>query len=203
MDIPTQYCERLVDGGFEPVNTISNLAFFVAALLAFWMIRNYKGILKFILPLLLASIGVGSGVWHAQHSHLGDVADTGTIVIFASVVAILLLRKLLKSATHVTLAFVLLLGLALQTERLSYLNGSVPYLVLLVGFATVSIFLYRKLPGLRGLLLAALCTFALAILFRVTDLSMCSTFPVGTHFLWHVLIAVLGYQLILLVLKES
>src|SRR4051812_39310053 len=98
LDIPTQHCERLVTGGFEPLNTISNIGFIIAAVCAFWMLRESKSVIKYVLPIILVSMGLGSALWHATHSTIGDIADTGTIVIFASVITILFLRKIFSPA---------------------------------------------------------------------------------------------------------
>lgn len=201
-DTPTEYCEQLLQTGWEPVNTISNLAFVIAGVLALYALRNQKGLLKFLLPLLLALIGIGSSWWHITHTYYGGVADIFSIFIFASGVIILFLRKLLQSWAAVLTSFLVLLTLTLSVEQLNYLNGSVPYLILLGGFVLGSIFYARKFNDSRSLVKAAALTFGFAILFRSIDISICSAIYVGTHFLWHILVATFGYQLIMLVAKK-
>lgn len=188
--------------GWEPINTISNLAFVMAGAVAFYILRKQRGLLKFTLPLLLILIGLGSGWWHASHTHYGYIADTFSILIFASVVGVLFLKKIFESWTTVVLAFVALLSTALLTEQLPYLNGSLPYVVLLLGFVIGGVFCAKKFPESRALLITTTFTFALAILFRSTDMLVCSAIAVGTHFMWHFLVAIFGYQLIMLVAKE-
>lgn len=202
LDAPTEYCEQLLHSDIEPVNALTNLAFVLFALLAFYKLRNERGVMKFILPSLLLLIGVGSAWWHTEHSTWGDMADTLSIVIFASVVSILLLYKLLESKGKVVLAFVPLLVLALAAEQLPYFNGSLPYIVLLVGLIVAGVFHVKKFPGSRNLVIASIFTFALAIIFRSLDMRVCSQFTTGTHFLWHILVALLGYELILLVTSK-
>jgi len=201
-DIPTEYCEQLLQIGWEPINTISNLAFFIAGILAFYVLQNQKGVLKFILPLSLILVGLGSGWWHMSHTHYGDIADTSSILFFASVVAALFLRKLFRSWVTVVLTFVTLLVITLRMEQLPYFNNSLPYLFLLISFIVGSVFYAKKFPNSRPLLTTAIITFGLAIIFRSIDVLICPTVSFGTHFLWHILTAVFGYQLTLLAVRK-
>lgn len=198
LDTPTKYCEQILHTSIEPINAITNLAFVLLATLAFYKLRNKKGILRFILPFLLLCIGAGSTWWHMGHSAWGDVADTLSIIVFASTVSALLLYQLLGSTTKVAVAFVPLLLLTLVAEQQPYLNGSLPYIVLLVGLMVAGAFYVKKFPASRNLVVASVATFALAIVFRTLDMELCSHLAAGTHFLWHIFVALLGYQLILL-----
>ncbi|MBM3206864.1 MAG: hypothetical protein FJZ43_04570 [Candidatus Staskawiczbacteria bacterium] len=201
-DIPTEYCEQLLQIGWEPINTISNLAFVIAGIFAFYKLKNEKGVLKFVLPTLLILVGVGSSLWHFSHTHLGDIADTFFILIFASVVSLLFFRKLLHSWTAILLSFFALLGITLFAEQLDYLNGSLPYVVLLIALIVGGIFYGKKFGDSKTLLLTTVAIFGLAIIFRSIDILICPSISFGTHFLWHILVAVLGYQLILLVARK-
>ena len=198
-DIPTQYCEQLLQIGWEPINTISNIAFIFAGIFAFYYFSNEKSVFTFILPILLILVGVGSSWWHISHTHYGDIADTFFILIFASVVSVLFFRKLLDSWTKVLLSFFVLLGITFFTEQLDCLNGSLPYVVLFVALIIGSIFYAKKFSSLKPLLITTITTFGIAIIFRSIDVLVCPSISFGTHFLWHILVAVLGYQLILLV----
>ena len=201
-DIPTTYCEQLLQLGWEPINTVTNLAFIIAGLAAFYALRKQPGALKFVLPFLLILIGLGSGWWHIGHTHSGDIADTLAIMLFASVAGVLLLKKIFQSWAIVIPAFVVLLAATLFAEQQPYLNGSLPYIVLLLGFIIGGIFYIKKFSKSRTLITTAAFTFALAIAFRSIDMVVCSELAIGTHFLWHVLVATFGYQLILLTARE-
>lgn len=198
-DIPTEYCEQLLQIGWEPINTISNLAFVIAGIFAFYKLRNEKSILKFILPTLLILVGIGSSWWHTSHTHYGDTADTFFILIFASVVSILFFRKLFESWVKVLLSFFVLLGIVFFAEQLPYLNGSLPYVILLIALIIGSIFYAKKFSASKSFLITTSATFCLAIIFRSVDILVCPSISFGTHFLWHIFVAFLGYQLILLV----
>ena len=201
-DIPTQYCEQLLQIGWEPINTISNLVFVFAGIFAFYKLKNEESVLKFILPILLILVGAGSSWWHISHTHYGDIADTFFILIFASVVSILFLKKLLQSWATILLSFFVLLSVIFFAERLPYFNGSLPYIVLLITLIIGGIFYVKKFVGSQSLVISAITTFGLAIIFRSIDITACPTISFGTHFLWHILVAILGYQLILLVLRK-
>lgn len=201
-DIPTEYCEQLLQIGWEPINTISNLAFIFAGIFAFYKLKNEKSVLKFILPILLVLVGVGSSWWHVSHTHYGDIADTFFILIFASVVSILFLRKLLRAWIMVLLSFFVLLGITFFAEQLDYLNGSLPYVVLFVALIIGGIFYGKKFIGSQSLVISTITTFGIAIIFRSIDILVCPSISFGTHFLWHILVALLGYQLILLVARK-
>ncbi len=197
-DVPTQYCERIVGQlSFEPINIISSVAYLVVAVIAYWYLRK-RGHTSPVLPVLLGLIGLGSMWWHITASPLGDIADTLSIAVFASVAAFMLLQAILRSKLAIGGAFLFLLAAILFTESSDVLNGSLPYIVLLAGFVVAGTFYAQKFPSSKFLVVSAVLTFLSAILFRSIDLSVCSYLPIGTHFLWHILVAAFGLQLLML-----
>jgi hypothetical protein len=72
------------------------------------------------------------------------------------------------------------------------LNGSVGYVP-----AALALFAVGIVCGVSGMrdagraLLTAACVFALSLLFRSIDDTVCTRMPAGTHFLWHVLNALM------------
>jgi len=54
----------------------------------------------------------------------------------------------------------------------------------------------------HGLELAVMI-FTVSLALRTIDLAACETFPVGTHFLWHLLNAAVLYVLLRTAIKES
>jgi hypothetical protein len=73
------------------------------------------------------------------------------------------------------------------------LNGSliyVPALFLVVGLGLVHLL---QAKNARYDLLAAAGVFVVALFFRTIDNMVCAEFPLGTHFLWHVLGALASY----------
>jgi hypothetical protein len=72
-----------------------------------------------------------------------------------------------------------------------------PVPILILGYAAL---LRRRAPGAaRGLAIGA-GILGVSLVFRTVDQAVCGVVPVGTHFLWHVLNAVmLGWMIRVLV----
>ncbi len=70
-------------------------------------------------------------------------------------------------------------------------RATIPAALALLGVGIAGLLLHEWEAG-RALLLAA-CLFGLSLTFRSLDDALCPSWPVGTHFLWHMLNAlVLG-----------
>ena len=156
LDIPTQYCESQIEGFLsQPLNTFSNVAFLIAAFLANGKIRNLDVRRHYILPVLLAFVGVCSAWWHITNSQLGNTLDTLSIFIFASIATIQLLSKIATSNVVTVVVFILLLALILITERIAAWNGSLPYVVLLVSFGIGGFIYLKKFALEKGIFISA------------------------------------------------
>jgi hypothetical protein len=75
-----------------------------------------------------------------------------------------------------------------------FLNGSVGYLPALAALIAVAAVAKGEVVR-RGLAVAAL-VFAISLTLRTVDLALCPAFPLGTHFAWHILNAVVLYILL-------
>lgn len=187
MDIPTQYCEA---SGFQLINVITSLFFLVFAFIA------YKKTRLKLLPILLVFIGVGSTLWHATALPIGDVLDTLSITIFSVVATYFIFSKVITNKVLVFLSLVALLGISFFLEQVSILNNSLVYIFLLFVLCLFGIFYTQKIPTSKQNIITALLLFAIAIGFRIFDPFFCKYLPIGTHFIWHMLMAFVGYQLI-------
>lgn len=193
------YCERTGPALWaEPINALTNLAFILAAW-AVWRIyhretRQHPQIRAWDLPTLiglLAIIGVGSGLWHTLATLWAQAADRLPILIFMHVFLgsfawrILGMRAIGVAAVVIGFAILTIAnGLLLPPDAL---NGSVAYLPawLILGFAGIGLWLRGHGAGPRWV--AAWGVFTLAVFFRSLDQTVCPNFPLGTHFLWHLL----------------
>jgi hypothetical protein len=196
------YCER-IDAAFwsEPFNAITNGAFIVAAVWAFALWRRAGGTDKASLWLIAVTtaVGIGSFLFHTFANRWSVLFDVIPITIFIYSYFLVAMRRYLGlgwvmaalaaglfivfNALFVRLWLGLLPGLTL--------NGSVGYLpaaLALVAVGTVCLSMQNRAAG-RALVLAA-GVFALSLVFRSIDSAACSVMPIGTHFLWHVLNAV-------------
>ncbi len=84
-------------------------------------------------------------------------------------------------------------GLAIIVPR-EVLNGSTGYFPAL-GALLVFGWLVRDSEAGRAMLISA-AIFVMSLALRIVDLDICDAIPLGTHFLWHVLNAVLLYLLL-------
>jgi ceramidase len=195
------YCER-TDATFwsEPVNAVSNLAFLIAAALAFHLWRRGEREDRPALALIavVAAVGVGSFVFHTVATRAANLADVIPIAIFIygylllALVRFLHLRVVAAAAAVVVFAICAQGLSALAPPR--FLNGFVGYLPALA--ALIAVALAAGEQGTRRSLGLAALVFAISLGFRTADMAICPEFPLGSHFVWHVLNAVLLYVLL-------
>jgi hypothetical protein len=74
------------------------------------------------------------------------------------------------------------------------LNGSVGYLPALI--ALIAVALAASEQGVRRNLGLAALVFAISLAFRTADMAICPMVPLGSHFVWHILNAVVLYMLL-------
>lgn len=200
------YCERAGDPTFwaEPLNAVTNLAFIIAALFAARALRGHSIKHHFdlwLLTLTLFAIGIGSGLWHTHATQKSMLADIIPIGIFIHVFLLAALRRALKLSWFKSLLGLgVFIGASAASEAYlspDMLNGSVMYLPAVAALALVTLVLKLRGEGTAKAFAVALAVFLLSITFRTVDLSICSSLPVGTHFLWHVLNAYVLYRLLM------
>ncbi|MEX2518603.1 MAG: ceramidase domain-containing protein [Paracoccaceae bacterium] len=188
------YCERL-DASFwaEPLNAVTNMAFLVAALLA-WRVsgrENRREPLTILLIAIAAAVGVGSFLFHTFATRWAGVADTAPILLFILVYLFAATRRFLRLGLVASLmAPALFIGFAiafisLWRDFLPSLNGSEGYLPVLVALLVFGAALTARGHGAGAGLLIAAAVFALSLTFRSMDRSVCADLPFGVHFLWH------------------
>jgi len=194
------YCERLGSGIWaEPVNAATNLAFLLAAWLA-WRTAKRARVLSVDLRVLIgliACIAVGSGLFHTLATTWARVLDEVPILLFQLAFVWIYCRRIIgMRPIHVAGIILAYLAAAFWARQFPHLlNGSLTYapafsvLILLGGYH------YGTARCGRTLLLWASLLFLASLGFRTADAAVCPYFPLGTHFLWHVLNAVLLYLL--------
>jgi hypothetical protein len=192
------YCERLGPGLWaEPLNAVTNLAFLLAAWMSWRLIRRSgaEPVSQTILVVLMASIGIGSGLFHTFATTWAHVLDVVPILIFQLSFFWLYFRKVISlSFTSSTVAVGIFLMAALFSRQFpALLNRSpiyAPALILLIG---LGIYHYKAQKLEPLVLLGASGVFLLSLTFRTLDQATCSINPSGTHFLWHLLNAAVLY----------
>jgi hypothetical protein len=122
------------------------------------------------------------------------LADVLPIAIFIYGFLGFALRRFFGLGWIATLAGIaVLLGVNLSLERwlpAGLLNGSIAYAPALVtGMLTAMAARARELP-VADQLTAAAVALAVSLVFRTLDQAVCAAIPVGSHFIWHILNAV-------------
>lgn len=192
------YCERVGAGLWaEPVNALSNLAFFVAGYAAWYLAKQRKVLSPsiWLLISLLLAIGVGSSLFHTFATSLTKLLDVIPIALFQIAYLGIYSRQVIKLKNLGTVLLVVLLLVAiLVTFQFSQIfNGSITYapgIAILLGLGV-----YHWQQGKKGryLLFTATGVFFLALCFRTVDLALCPYWAIGTHFLWHLCNGVVLY----------
>jgi ceramidase len=192
------YCERLEPGLWgEPTNALSNISFLLAAI-ALWRIlkhlrahgRTVPGDVQLLIPLVLL-VGIGSVVFHTLATRWAALLDTLFILIFCCAFLFAFLRQAADQTFSIALAvsvgFALLsFGFPLLFPR-EMLNGSLGYVPYLIALLTMTGYLAsRGAPSTRTFGVAVI-VFCISLTLRTVDLDLCPRFPLGTHFVWHLL----------------
>lgn len=216
------YCERGQNPAFwaEPWNAWSNVAFLLAAALAYALWRrgpaSERGVVELVLISIVAVIGVGSFLFHTFATRWAAFADVVPIGVFMIAYAAYALRRfaglawrrvaegLVLFVIALQLAFALPCPMALRgiVDGGRCLNGSIGYVPAFLMLAIVGAVAMARGHRAGGYLLAAAAVFAVSLTARTLDFEWCRSTLMfgqvrGTHAIWHVLNAVtLGLLLV-------
>lgn len=200
------YCERLGPGFWaEPVNAVTNAAFVAVGLAALGAVRR-SGNSDPMAAALAANailIGIGSFLFHTFATGWARLADTLPIQLFILAYFGAALHRFagLGRGWSVLAAIAFFAASMLFTSgarRVLHgaLNWSEMYLPAFLAILTIGGWLARRRHPAGRALIAAGGLFAVSVLVRSIDMALCSSFPLGTHFLWHLLnAAVIGMLL--------
>ncbi|MCF6444879.1 ceramidase domain-containing protein [Nereida sp. MMG025] len=197
------YCERTASGLMnEPLNTLSNIMFLVAALIAWRAVqaRGGRDTLETVLITLAASIGIGSTLFHMFANHATELADVIPIWSFVALYIATVIYRMTgqnkaRTARIVAIAAVIT-GTVFyftsgdvstdHTHAHTAFNGSLQYAPALAALVFFSLLTVAKKHPSRGYIVGATAMFIAALGFRTVDLDMCGAREIGTHFLWHI-----------------
>ena len=191
------YCER-VDFTYwsEPVNALTNAAFLIAA---FYMWRRIgsqgagqaAGVAR-LLCVILAAIGVGSYLFHTFATVWAVISDVVPIVLYIVVYVYAANRHFWRfgpaaSALGASLFIPYAAVLGAAFGQLPFFEISAEYWPVPVLILAYSAALWNREPqAARGLLIGA-GILIVSLTFRSVDEPLCAAFPLGTHFMWHIL----------------
>lgn len=194
------YCER-TDWSYwsEPVNALTNLAFLVAAVV---MWRRSGGVIPArVLSAIIFVIGVGSWLFHTHATAWAAMADS--LPIFGFTLAYIYLANKDFWGWRAWMSVLGALAYIPYTAALTPIFDALPFFTisafywplptLIFGYAAL---LRRRSPVLSRNLGIGAGILCLSLLARSLDEALCAVWPLGTHFLWHMLNAVmLGWMI--------
>jgi len=196
----TQYCERAGSSAYnaEPVNAITNIAFFIAAYYLYKLLKTKNLTTKswLVFPVVLAFIGLGSTLFHVFSTPITLVLDFTPLYLFY----LLFLYKFFKTLNlSLTQIILIMIGFAATIISLTifippdFLNGSIRHVVLasiLLLFIFISV---KHFKHESKTLIHVFIFYAFGIFFRTIEPIICPQFPLGTHFSWHLIMALAAF----------
>lgn len=196
------YCERLgPDFWSEPLNAVTNAAFLVAALLAYlvWQRKTPNDYAGLALVVIVFLTGVGSFLFHTFATRWALLADVIPIALFIHIYLFFALKRFLELPWWIALVIVVgFFGFTPFVGQLvaPFVGSSAGYVPALLAIFVVGGLFCRKDSRLGTLVLQTGLIFALSLTFRTIDEPLCGQLAIGTHFLWHILNAVVLYSLL-------
>jgi hypothetical protein len=181
------YCERVAPGLWgEPLDSLSNLAFLVAAVLVWRLAAGDRA--GRVLAVLIGLVFAASTAFHLLATRWSGAADSVSILVFVLVYVVLFARVFYnwRFAWLAAPAFLVL------TAVTALLGGGL-YLSALIGLGIFAALLAFSRDAYWTHFAVAGALFALSLSLRTLDRDVCDYVPVGTHFLWHLLNGVVLY----------
>lgn len=195
------YCERTgPDYWSEPVNALTNIAFVIAAATVWPRVRGLRT--GQVMAVTLGLIGVGSWLFHTHANRLTGVMDVLPILAFILIHVFAATRDYLGArpmvAALVTAGFIPYAAVtvplfAMMIPGLGSSAGYAPVPLLILIYAAL---LRNRAPETAQGMAIGAAILIVSLTFRTLDQTVCAGFPLGTHFLWHMLNAVmLGWMI--------
>ncbi len=191
------YCERTgPEYWSEPANAITNFAFIISAIMIAFLVRQQirqgnRDIASWVFCALIFAIGVGSWLFHTHATRWALLSDIIPIAIFILLYTWYALRRFAEAPVVVCgIGVLIVLGISRAVPELTGFQGG-SYVAALLALVVIGGYLRFMKSHIAGTaLLAAAAVFFVSLSLRTIDLPLCSRFPLGTHFAWHLLNAV-------------
>lgn len=158
------------------------------------------------LGIWIGLIGIGSFLFHTFATRWAAAADSIPILVFILVYLYLAMRHFLELpawvAVLVSLAFVPT-SVAVVPLMQPMAGSSAGYAPALLAIFIVGMLMLQRDRRVAYGLLTTAGVFLASIGFRIADGPICTALPIGTHFIWHLLNAVVLYRLTVLIFKQQ
>ncbi len=196
-------CERTELGLFnEPFNLATGALFFVVAFYLWKELKKQPSrpfALKFLI-IMTGLIGAGSMTYHSVSRMWAAVfADVLPIAITAVVFLYLMMKHILRvhflGGLLITSIFIFM-NLVFKHYVMRAPDGYVSLFPTLFFLMIISVYMsITKNPSAKNFAIASVVAI-IGIFFRVIDPRVCAQFPIGTHFLWHALMAAFFFLIV-------
>ncbi len=189
MDTIDLYCERTgPEFWAEPLNAVTNIAFILAAFCVWRMAgKDARGL---VLAAMIAVIGGGSFLFHTLARPWAMLADSIPILVFQIAFIYFYARHVIALSKKDSAALLGLFAVSIyvfgQVPKEVW-NGSVSYAPALLFLGGLALWHRKNAPREKNTLLAAAAVFGVSLIFRSLDMALCAIWPIGVHFLWHIL----------------
>jgi hypothetical protein len=189
------YCERLDVGIWaEPINAVTNFAFILAAIIMWIRCKNL--VEGRVLAFLLFSIGCGSFLFHTFAQTWAAILDVTPILIFILTYIYAANCRFLVWSKRMSITGVILF-LPYQflvvsiLSSIQFLGSSAQYVPVAILIFFYSALLHKSKTNLSRELFVGATILSLSIFARTIDEPLCLIVSVGTHFIWHILNAIM------------
>jgi hypothetical protein len=163
-----------------------------------------------LLIVLVGAIGVGSFLFHTVATRWAALADVIPIQLFILSYLALTLRRFFSLGWPAAVGIAVLFVPAAVAVRwlvaglgLGGWGATTGYLTAALALAvSAALLVLRNHPAGRPLAGATLL-FLVSLTFRSLDQPLCDVFPLGTHFMWHILNGILLGWLVLTMIRHG
>lgn len=185
------------------LNQFSNIAFIIGAIYTWhtWKQLDSDDYFSLLLIILVALIGLGSFIFHTFPSDKTIWVDLIPIQIFGLSYFAYIGTKYFK-ASNFKIFLALVAFFFARQYWIVYmprgaLGGGIIHIPTLFLLLTCSLLLLSKYKKFSAMLLTAGIIYILALIIRAFDKQITMEFPIGAHWIWHILTALTASILIL------
>ncbi|MCB9987820.1 MAG: ceramidase domain-containing protein [Rhodospirillales bacterium] len=188
------YCEIASGPIAEPFNALSCLAFWIAAI-AIWLQRDDESSdFHQVAAVVLFVLGVSGMMWHGTLDRLAFGFDIIAIYMLMALVVTMLCNNILKWplwASLITVTALIFFSAWLRDSAVPWLpQQGGAFLPALLFLSLVALAIQPRYEQATVYLLAGAYALFFGLAFRSVDLYLCLQLPIGTHFLWHIFVAI-------------
>lgn len=196
MDQLVIHCEQLWGSHIQWLNIITNIIFFLFALLFFSHTKTHKDIEgnDRVMIFSLIFLGIASFFWHTFPAVWSNYLDIGSIIVFSSIVITLVANKITKNLGTKIIVISIIVSIGVYLKELPEFSNSLAYfyLAFLIFIMAFGLNVVNKNKS-RVYFRRAFILFIFGFIAHQLDLMVCDFLVTGSHFIWHIFAGWMGY----------